>query len=82
MLSSEDLFNTPQKILARTMDFLSVSKFELSSFDIHNALPYQEIQQSTQRLLMDYFEPYNQKLYQYLGMNFGWENQKPLNYYR
>jgi hypothetical protein len=64
----------PRKTVARTIDFLGMSSYELTNFDIHNALPYQEIKQSTQRTLMDYFEPYNQKLYQYLGMNLGWEN--------
>jgi hypothetical protein len=74
VLRSEDLFSNPRTTLERTTEFLGMKNLESIKFDVHNALPYQKIKESTQRTLLDYFEPYNQKLYRYLGMNLGWEN--------
>ena len=73
VLKSEDLFTNPRKVVEQTCEFLGVKKKTSSEFQIHNSLPYQDMEPETHKLLSEYFEPYNDRLYHLLGMNFEWE---------
>jgi hypothetical protein len=76
VLKSEDLFEHPQEILNRVLDFLDLPERKLSASmlrDKRNKGSYeQEMDASTRRWLEDYFEPHNRRLYEFLGVNFGW----------
>lgn len=73
VLKSEELFSNPNLVLGRTFAFLGISEQTSTDFQIHNSLAYNEIEPVIYRELTDFYEPYNQRLYQFLGMNLGWE---------
>ena len=45
---------------------------QLNDFKAYNQKPYQPIRPETRRSLAEYFAPHNEKLYEYLGRDFGW----------
>ena len=73
ILKSEDFFSNPDLVLDRTYEFLGVSKQTSTDFQIHNSLPYRNIEPEIYESLTDYFEPYNHRLYQFLDMDLDWE---------
>jgi hypothetical protein len=76
VLKSEDLFSKPGDVLDQACKFLGIKKHAFSEYQIHNSLPYPDLEPDFHRLLTEYFEPYNNRLYQFLGVDFGWENAK------
>ena len=73
VLKSEEFFSNPDRVLERTFTFLGVAEQRPTDYHIHNSLSYKEIEPGTYEALSDFFEPYNQRLYQFLEMNLGWE---------
>jgi Sulfotransferase domain len=76
VLQSEDFFENPQETLQRAFDFLGLPEWELEASKLgkkRNAGSYEEgIDPTTRRRLEEYFEPHNQRLYEFLGVDFGW----------
>jgi hypothetical protein len=73
VLRSEDFFGrTPEK-LKLVLDFLGLPEWEPEAWKIVLKGEYdQEMDPSTRRRLEEYFEPHNRRLYEYLGVDFGW----------
>lgn len=74
ILKSEKFFEEPLQSLHEVMAFLGVTRQELAGFKPYNASRYPQMDPSTKDHLKDYFKPYNQRLYQYLEENLGWED--------
>ena len=72
---SEDLFHNPQNVYARVLTFLGLPDWKLDNYDIFNYGRYALMDPQTEKRLREYFKPYNQELYEYLGFDFGWETQ-------
>jgi hypothetical protein len=73
VLKSEDLFERTQKALELVLNFLDLPKWEPEASEKRNQGSYeQEIHMSTRQRLEEYFEPHNQRLYEYLGTDLGW----------
>ena len=75
VLKSEDLFEQPQKILELVLDFLGLPEWEPGVRELANKRNegrYEEMNPATRRRLEEYFEPHNQRLYEFLGVDFGW----------
>jgi hypothetical protein len=76
VLKSEDFFEHPQENLNHVLDFLDLPGWELSAAELRdkrNKGGYeQKIEATTRRRLEDYFELHNQRLYEFLGVDFGW----------
>jgi hypothetical protein len=76
VLKSEDLFENPQQTLKRVLTFLDLPEWnpEVSGLERkRNAGEYEEeMDPATRRRLQEYFEPHNQRLYDFLGTDFGW----------
>lgn len=73
ILKSEDLYNDPPTIYNKVIKFLNLSPWELKEYRKYNVGHYQQMDVAVRKRLIDYFEPHNQKLYEYLGVNFGWD---------
>jgi hypothetical protein len=73
ILKSEDFFSDPPSIYRQVLKFLDLSIWEPKHYGKYNAHDYQTMNSATRKRLISYYEPYNQELYQYLGMNFGWD---------
>ena len=83
VLKTEDLANNPSKTYKKVLDFLELSYWEPQQYRRLNSDPdnsrenpscvgLPKINKETRKKLVDYFEPHNQSLYQYLGIDFGW----------
>lgn len=76
ILKSEDMYKDTPEILERVVDFLDLPVWEPdlpATSETRNEGGYSApINPATRRRLRDYFEPHNQRLYEYLGTDFGW----------
>ncbi len=73
VLKSEDFFERPAETLKLVLDFLGLPGWEPEAWEIRRKGDYeQEMNRATRRRLEEYFEPHNQRLYDYLGRDLGW----------
>jgi hypothetical protein len=77
VLKSEDFFENPKETLKVVLEFLDLPEWEPGAEELEggkrNEGRYeQEMDPSTRRRLEEYFEPHNRRLYDLLGVDFGW----------
>ena len=72
VLKSEDLFVSMPTLLKRVLDFLELPQWTPNTYSISNKREYTDMNPITRQRLENYFEPYNRRLYEYLGEDFGW----------
>jgi hypothetical protein len=77
VLKSEELFGRTPEILKLVLDFLELPAWELEAREETPAKRNQgnyerRMGPATRRWLERFFEPHNQRLYAYLGVDFGW----------
>lgn len=72
IMKSEDLFRSPANSLSNIYNFLGLNDYALKDYRKHNAGGQLPMSKSTRKRLVEYFEPYNHRLYQYLGKDLGW----------
>ena len=83
VLRSEDLFSNPAATLKLTLEFLGLPGAETerqyrnyrrpSKKGYRNKVVPPKIEPGLRRRLAEYFAPHNARLYDYLGVDFGWE---------
>ena len=73
ILRSEDMLSDPSATTKRVSDFLGLPGWEPNTFKKYNARAYPKMDPNTRKRLIEYFEPHNQRLYEYLGVNLGWD---------
>jgi len=79
IFSSEDLYADPTAALEETSKFLNLPELDLQErkkkYKLHNYVntPYPKMDAATRKRLIEYFEPHNARLYELLGVNFGWD---------
>jgi sulfotransferase family protein len=75
ILRSEDLYSDPKAIVKQTLDFLGLpSSYLKQEYKPFNDAKYAKMAPATRERLLAYFKPYNARLYDYLGRDFGWDN--------
>jgi Sulfotransferase domain len=76
VLKSEDFFDNPKESLKTAFDFLDLPDWEPGAWELGNKLNRggyeQEMDPTIRRRLEAFFEPHNRRLYDYLGVDFGW----------
>jgi hypothetical protein len=77
VLKSEDFFENHTETLKVVLEFLGLPEWEPEASELEggkrNAGRYgEEMDPSTRRRLEEYFEPHNRRLYDFLGVDFGW----------
>jgi hypothetical protein len=73
ILKSEDYFARPSEALDLVLEFLGLPERDFEIAGGRNTGGYTEPMDSdTRRWLQEYYEPHNQRLYEYLGRDFGW----------
>ena len=73
ILKSEDFFARPETIFHQVLEYLELPSWSPKKFRKHNDNSYgQEMKSSTRKDLAEYFRPHNQKLYELLDIDFGW----------
>jgi hypothetical protein len=79
LLKSEEFYADPVAVLEQTSKFLNLSELapheRTKKYKLHNynSTPYPKMDAATRKRLIEYFEPHNQRLYDFLGMNFDWD---------
>jgi Sulfotransferase domain len=72
VLKSEDFFKHTEEALKQVQSFLGLPHGEIHPPSRRASDSYEPLDPATRRRLEAYFEPYNQRLYEYLGVDFGW----------
>ena len=72
-LRSEDMFEQPAEMFAQIANFLSLPDFDLKKYPNANPGGYKPMKDETRAKLVEYFRPYNERLYTRLGIDFGWD---------
>ena len=79
VLNSQDLFERTSDTLELVRNFLDLPNWELEASEISKAWENskkgnykQRMDPATRQRLEEYFEPHNRRLYEYLGVDFGW----------
>ena len=73
VIKSEDFFKNTKKIFGELHEFLDVPKFNFDSDVIYNERKYTTMKSKTRDDLIEYFRPYNEKLYKLLDRDFDWD---------
>ena len=79
LLKSEDFYTDPAATLVQVSEFLNLPELEpyererqYKQYNYNNT-PYSKMDSTTRKWLVEYFRPHNLRLYEFLGINFGWE---------
>jgi hypothetical protein len=76
VLKSEDLFDSPNETMRVVLDFLDLPEWNpgiIKHGISRNEGSYEgETNPVTRRRVEEYFEPHNQRLYDFLGVDLGW----------
>lgn len=72
VMKSEDFFSDPDRSYRTVLEFLGVPPRSLPSYDAFNPRTYGTMSDATRRRLVEYFAEPNQRLYEFLGVDFGW----------
>ena len=76
ILQSEDFFRDPADNFVKTIKFLGLPEYTLSSYKKFNAGHYSSMDKSMEKSLREYlknyFRPHNKDLFELLGSDFGW----------
>lgn len=75
-MGSEDYYRDPLEVAARAQRHLDLPFRELRVSGDNNEdnrdVDYPPMRQETRRALADYFAPHNERLYELLGVDYGW----------
>ncbi|NEQ36106.1 MAG: hypothetical protein F6K40_07340 [Okeania sp. SIO3I5] len=75
ILKSEELWENPGQKMKQVWDFLGVPSQTQEIYEKHNYRRHKnDISAATRMMLTEYFQPYNQRLEEYLGQKFNWDN--------
>jgi Sulfotransferase domain len=77
VLKSEDLFADPVGTVGIVHQFLNLPKRDMSipsSAEERNSRSYSPMAPATRQRLEQFFEPHNQRLYEYLDVDVGWQS--------
>jgi len=73
ILESRELRTSPAAALGRVYEFLGLPDRDLKTPKLANAFSYELLDPRTRERLVEYFAPHNRRLYDYLGVDFGWQ---------
>ena len=73
ILASEEIYTSPATAYRKATEFLGLSAWEPDDFKVYKQGVYEEMPASTRKYLIDYYQPYNQRLYDYLNRKFDWD---------
>lgn len=73
VIKAEDFFSNPETITNETLEFLGLPSIKLKNYEIMRKGLDDKLNSDTRKKLIDYFKPYNQKLYDFLKNDFEWD---------
>ncbi|MFQ5812213.1 MAG: sulfotransferase domain-containing protein [Anaerolineae bacterium] len=73
ILRSEDFYAEPQASLRQVLEFLELPVGEPKEYRKHNSGDNPNMDTGTRKRLTDFYRPHNERLYEFLGVNFRWD---------
>jgi len=77
ILKSEEFYADAEAVFKQTLDFLNLPHGQLKQrkqgYRRYNDTNPPKMDPATRKQLIEYFEPHNARLYEYLGEQFGWD---------
>jgi len=74
VIRSEDFFNNTAMTMTRIFCFLGVNQCNHRSYKVFNQQNYEStLNQNTRVKLNEFYKPHNERLYEYLGVDYGWK---------
>lgn len=74
-LKSEDLFNDTLQTVNQSIEFLGLSPLKkLITLGINYEKDVPKMNPDTKKELLEYFKPYNERLYNFVGKDLGWDS--------
>ena len=74
-LKAEDLFAHPERTLEIAYDFLGLPAHRSAESVRLNTAEYEVMPQELRARFGEYFRPHNERLYELIGVDFGWERE-------
>jgi hypothetical protein len=73
VLKSEDMYEDPARVYQRVIEFLELPPFELDFFPAMNQFAKTStFDDALREELLEFYRPHNERLYELLGIDFGW----------
>jgi hypothetical protein len=72
VVRSEDFYGQPTNTIRQVQAFLGLPDRESQQQGKPKVFPYPKMSAKTRQNLLDHFKPHNQRLNEYLGVDFGW----------
>ena len=73
MVQSEDLAQKTDQILTKIFEFLDLPYFKIKDLTKQNKREYPPMKAETRKLLIEFYRPYNEKLYNLINQHFDWD---------
>jgi len=73
VINADDFFADPPGVAKRVYDFLGLPPYEPVELPVRNAGVPGTMDPEARQMLSDFFDPLNQKLFEFLGEDFGWK---------
>ena len=73
VIKSEDLANRTTEVVNDVFNFLLLPEYKIKNVIKHRVSNYSKMNSSTRKTLVEFFKPYNKKLYEFLDRDFGWD---------
>ena len=74
LIPSEDLSTNTNDTLSRIFEFLQIPKQEISDLTKQNKIKYPKMKDTTREILINFFRPHNEELFNMIGKRFKWDN--------
>lgn len=72
-IKTEEFNKDPSGIYHQVLKFLGLPPHELPVYEKIRKRKYEKMNSETRKKLLEYFKPFNEKLYEYLEKNFHWD---------
>ena len=74
VIASEQFYQKPDQVYQEVTEFLGLEPLKNMDFKVHNAGgDYTRMDKGLRSRLIDYYKPFNERLYQLLGRRFEWD---------
>jgi hypothetical protein len=74
ILEHDDFNRDTPAIFRQVLDFLQLDHWEPPAYERFLQVPYSPMNPDTRRKLVEHFRPHNRRLYDMLGIDFGWDS--------
>ncbi len=75
IVKSEDLYQDTGGVVGQVSAWLGLRPWEPSDLKAYHVADYRDMDPVTRQRLLAHFAPFNRRLYDLLGRDFGWENE-------